>query len=566
MTTTSRPSDIDAIRAALEPEYEILEELGRGGMAVVYRARERELDREVAVKVLPTQFAFDEGFVERFQREGRIAAQLEHPHVVPIHRVGRNGHVVYLAMKLLRGQSLSDRIRDCGRLDASEVRRILLETSSALAYASKRGVVHRDIKPDNIMLDEDGRCIVTDFGIARSATESRLTATGMSVGTPRYMSPEQARAGALDGRSDIYSLGVVGYECLVGTTPFQGGDAFAILMAHINDPVPRPALRTADERDVYHVIERMLAKNPKDRFQSADEIVALLRTPGSATGTTHAAAGSATSATIVSPAYGIAEPSSQDDLHDPSGPRPSAALDHALSVGLDLLKQQKPRFDAGLRALKTQQPKVNGAVEAGTTALVENASRARSLLASMSRTAGTTRGYLVSRSRRFWITGLAASVSVVTLYYGAHFATKHRSRCPAPAAAMVATNPAATAGSDAAAAPVQAFSLLVDAVATRSPGGKLDLYYDVCGLERGTTYTTTVNVSRNESGLKRLLGGSVQPVTMTLDATAGGPSERHHETIDIDDMPPGSYSIVLSVSDASERRRTRSTSFQISGP
>src|SRR5215210_5706977 len=167
MTSTlpSRPSDIDLARRALGAEYEIAEEIGRGGMAVVYRARERGLDRDVAIKVLPQRFTFDDSFVQRFQREARIAAGLEHPHIVPIYRVGESGDVIYLVMKLLRGCALSDRLREQGALAPLEVARILCEVASALAHAAKRGVVHRDVKPDNIMLDSDDRCIVTDFGI-----------------------------------------------------------------------------------------------------------------------------------------------------------------------------------------------------------------------------------------------------------------------------------------------------------------------------------------------------------------------------------------------------------------
>ena len=566
-TSASRPAEIDLVRAALESHYEIFEEIGRGGMAVVYRARERELDREVAVKVLPPQFTFDESFVERFQREGRIAAQLEHPHVVPIHRVGRSGDVVYLAMKLLRGQSLSGRIRQQGRLAPGEVRRILLETSTALGYAAKRGVVHRDIKPDNIMLDEDGRCIVTDFGIARSASESKLTATGMSVGTPRYMSPEQARAMPLDGRSDIYSLGVVGYECLAGITPFHGDDAFAILMAHINEPVPRPPLDGAEAHDLFRVIGRMLAKDPRDRFQTADEIVAALQAPRSTGDATVVGWGVDTTRTVVSPGVGGTEPTRVGSLNS-SGPRASEALDRALHTGVELLKQQKPKLDAGLRMLKAQQPRVDAGLAAGKSLLAGQRSRLGSAMSTAARKAAATRTWLTTRSRGFWITAAAASIAAVTVYYGLHFATKHRSRCPLPGA--VASAAAVTTADarvvPAASVPAQAFSVLIDAVGTREPGGKLDLYYDVCGLEPGTPYTAHVSITRNESGLKRLLGRSVQPLTLTVDGRADGPAERHHETFDFGDMPPGSYTVELSVRDAAERRKVRSTTFQVTSP
>ncbi len=199
--------ETDLVREALAAEYEIIEELGRGGMAIVYRARDRHLEREVAIKVLPFSLAFDSEFVERFQREARTAAQLEHPNIIPIYRVGRSGRVIYFIMKFLRGGSVATVLGERRRLLPPEIRRLLLEAGSALGYAAQRGIVHRDIKPDNIMFDEFGQCVLTDFGIAKAASGQRLTGTGMSIGTPHYMSPEQARAQAIDGRSDIYSLG-----------------------------------------------------------------------------------------------------------------------------------------------------------------------------------------------------------------------------------------------------------------------------------------------------------------------------------------------------------------------
>jgi predicted Ser/Thr protein kinase len=277
-------SESDLVKEALNSEYEILEELGRGGMAIVYRARERQLDREVAVKVLPFSLAFDAEFVERFQREARTAAQLEHPNIIPIYRVGRTGQVIYFVMKYLRGQSLSELMAKRGRLEPPEIRRFLIEAGRALNYASQRGIVHRDIKPDNIMFDEHGTCVVTDFGIAKAASGGRLTGTGMSIGTPHYMSPEQARAQATDGRSDMYSLGVVAYQCLVGSVPFDGEDSFSIGYKHIMDPLPEPQLVSADERRLWVVIRRLLAKDPQDRYHTGAELIEALEGHVVATG------------------------------------------------------------------------------------------------------------------------------------------------------------------------------------------------------------------------------------------------------------------------------------------
>ena len=269
---TGQASETDLVREALSEEYDQFEELGRGGMALVYRARERALERDVAIKVLPASFTFDNEFVERFQHEARTAARLEHPNIIPIYRVGRSGQVIYFVMKYVRGGTLKDLLKEHGQLRPAEIRRLLLEAGAALGYAADHGVVHRDIKPDNIMLDEFGRAVLADFGIAKAITRQRLTGTGLSIGTPRYMSPEQARAQDTDGRSDIYSLGIVAYQCLTGDVPFDGDDGFQIGYKHVSEPLPRPKLTTDDERSLYAVIERMLAKDPKDRFQAAAEL------------------------------------------------------------------------------------------------------------------------------------------------------------------------------------------------------------------------------------------------------------------------------------------------------
>ena len=162
------------VREALQEDYHIISELGRGGMAVVYRAHEKQLDREVALKVLPSSLGFDAEFVERFQREARTAAKLEHPNIIPIYRVGKSGRVIYFTMKLLRGKSLAELVEERGPISVGETKRLLSETAGALGYAHKHEIVHRDIKPDNILLDDSGHAIVTDFGIAKAATGSRL--------------------------------------------------------------------------------------------------------------------------------------------------------------------------------------------------------------------------------------------------------------------------------------------------------------------------------------------------------------------------------------------------------
>ena len=277
---SSERTEMDQVRSALKAEFEILAELGRGGMAIVFKAREKGLDREVAVKVLPFSLAFDAEFVERFQREARTSAKLEHPNIIPIYRVQKLGRVIFFTMKFLRGEALSEHLQKRGKLPPSEIRKILVQTASALGYAHKNSIVHRDIKPDNIMFDEVGNAILTDFGIAKAASGTRLTGTGMSIGTPHYMSPEQARAQTLDGRSDIYSLGVVAYQCLAGVVPFDGEDSFSIGYKHIMEDLTEPEMDTAEQRALYDIIERMMAKSPEDRYQTAEDLVATLERGG----------------------------------------------------------------------------------------------------------------------------------------------------------------------------------------------------------------------------------------------------------------------------------------------
>jgi len=274
--------EAELVRSALDGDYEIVEELGRGGMAVVYRAFERSLEREVAIKVLPIARTFDAELVARFQREAQLSASLEHPHIIPVYRVGQSGRVNFIAMKYMRGPALSELLAEGEPLEPGEVEKLLLEVGDALDYAHSHGIVHRDVKPDNVMKDQTGRYVVMDFGIAKSLSGTQLTQTGGSIGTPRYMSPEQAKSAELDGRSDFYSLGVVGYHCLAGRVPFEGDDPLAILYSHLHDPVPEPHLASDEARRVYRAIEGLLAKDPADRIYSGSDLRAKLSRGGGA--------------------------------------------------------------------------------------------------------------------------------------------------------------------------------------------------------------------------------------------------------------------------------------------
>ena len=263
----------DRVVAAVGDQYLIEGEIGRGGMAAVFRALDLRLHRHVAIKALPPELAFNTDVRTRFLREAQTSAQLSHPNIVPIYTVDERGGVVYFVMALVDGESLAARLARPPRLPIEETKRILSEVADALEYAHERGVVHRDIKPDNILLDRiTGRAVVTDFGIARAAAgDARLTVTGVAVGTPAYMSPEQALGEReLDGRSDLYSLGVVGYQMLSGQTPFTAANTPAMLVKHVSE-VPRPVREHRGDvpAALAAAIDRALAKRVEDRWANA---------------------------------------------------------------------------------------------------------------------------------------------------------------------------------------------------------------------------------------------------------------------------------------------------------
>lgn len=270
------------VTAVLSANYELEREIGRGGMGVVYCAKDRRLKRSVAVKVLPPELGYRSDIRSRFLREAETAAQLSHPNIVPIYTVEEQDNLVYFVMAFIAGDNLGTKITDGGAMDSDAVRRILREVSDALAYAHSRNVVHRDIKPDNILIDLDtGRAMVTDFGIARALTDtadSRLTATGMAIGTPAYMSPEQSAGDSqIDGRSDLYSLGVVGYQMLCGELPFVAPNTPTMLVKHLSE-TPRPLAdrRSGIPLDLSRAVMMLLEKNPADRFPNAASLSAAL--------------------------------------------------------------------------------------------------------------------------------------------------------------------------------------------------------------------------------------------------------------------------------------------------
>ena len=344
----------DRVTAALGDTYEVGREIGRGGMGVVYGGMDRKLRRGVAIKVLPPELAYRDDVKQRFLREAQTAAQLSHPNIVPIYAVEERAGLVCFIMALVDGESLATRIGRDRRMAFDDVCRILTEVAEALNYAHQHGIVHRDIKPDNILLDRvTGRPMVTDFGIARAAEgDARLTVTGIAVGTPAYMSPEQAMGEReIDGRSDIYSLAIVGYQMLSGELPFQAANTPSMLMKHISDtPRPLHEFRADAPPALLAALERAMAKKPADRFASTLEFRdALTRAPS-----VHR---SVAAVVARSPAH------PNDALQD-AGPRASSAWKHAIPPDAaaggvrDAIRAMRQASNAGRQQQERQPGKI----------------------------------------------------------------------------------------------------------------------------------------------------------------------------------------------------------------
>ncbi len=262
--------------------FEIISELGRGGMAVVYKARQADLDRIVAIKLLPPEMTHDTNYVARFRHEARSAARLEHPHIMPVYEVGETNGLHYIAMKYIQGRTLKDVVQEDGALSVRRAAEVLAQVGDALDYAHRQGIIHRDIKPSNVMITDEGWVYLTDFGLARGTdgATSGLTMAGTVMGTPEYMSPEQAQGLASVGPpTDIYALGVVLYELLTGTFPFHAETPMAMLAARLlQSPIPPRDVRGDLPAAVEDVVMRSLARKPEARFASAAEMVTALRT------------------------------------------------------------------------------------------------------------------------------------------------------------------------------------------------------------------------------------------------------------------------------------------------
>src|ERR671918_1576211 len=268
----SRVSDT-LINTLFDGRYRILRKLGSGGMANVYLAEDEDLGRRVAIKILNERYANDESFIERFRREAKSAAGLSHPNIVSIYDRGEAEGTYYIAMEVIEGRSLKELIMTRGPLPIGLALAYARQVLDALRFAHRHGIIHRDIKPHNILIGPENRLKVTDFGIARYGP-SQMTEAGSIMGTAQYLSPEQARGAPVTAASDLYSAGIVLYEMLTGKVPFGGDSAIEIAMKHVNEP-PRPPsqLRSEISPELDQIVLRALAKEPEDRYQTADDFI-----------------------------------------------------------------------------------------------------------------------------------------------------------------------------------------------------------------------------------------------------------------------------------------------------
>ncbi len=275
---SAQTSELTLNARALAPDFKVLGELGRGGMGIVYLAVDVNLDREVAIKVLPAHLTEPSGVRDRFLREARTSAKLSHPNIVPVYRADEKDGVVFFVMRHVDGESLAERLASHGAMAPLDAVRMLQQVALALDYAHARGVIHRDIKPENILLERGtNSAVVTDFGIARLMEAAPATATGQVLGTVHYMSPEQVLGERVDGRSDVYSLGVVGFKAVTGQLPFDSRSATAVLVEHVTKEPPRVrSVGPGVPEALAGIIDRCLAKDRGARYQSAGELAAAL--------------------------------------------------------------------------------------------------------------------------------------------------------------------------------------------------------------------------------------------------------------------------------------------------
>jgi serine/threonine protein kinase len=270
--------------------YQVVAPLGEGGMAAVYKAYQPAMERHVAIKVLPRHMAGSPEFIARFKREAHLLAQLQHPHILPVFDYGESDGYTYIVMPFLQSGTLADLLKT-RRVSLPEIYRIISQVGDALGYAHARGMIHRDVKPSNVLIDERGNCLLTDFGLARMAeTGSMLTSSGAIMGTPAYMSPEQGAGNQVDGRSDIYALGVILFEMVTGQVPYSAETPIAIVFKHIQDPLPSARKFAPDlSESLELILMKALAKKADDRYQTADDFVKAVQAEASTSPRAYAA-------------------------------------------------------------------------------------------------------------------------------------------------------------------------------------------------------------------------------------------------------------------------------------
>lgn len=306
--------------------YRIIHQIGQGGMATVYKAYHAAMDRYVALKVLPRQLAESQEFTGRFQQEARIIANLEHPHILPVHDYGETDGITYLVMRFMDAGTLKEKMQ-AGALPLNEVDRLFTQLADALDYAHTKGVIHRDLKPSNVLVDARGSVFLTDFGIAKLLeSSSQFTGTGAMVGTPAYMSPEQAQGTKVDQRTDIYALGIILYEMVTGRVPFEAETPLAVILKHLNEPLPLPSAVKPDiSPSIERILLKALAKNPEDRYATVGEFVTAWKSALSEVDTLRVAA----PPVIISPTPGAQTVSAPAPVHAQTptvtGPAPTGA-------------------------------------------------------------------------------------------------------------------------------------------------------------------------------------------------------------------------------------------------
>ncbi len=270
------------LQTAVAGRYTLEGELGRGGMGIVFLARDANLDRPVAIKLLPPYLAAQSGIRERFLQEARLVARLSHPNIVTVFAIEEHGDLVFFVMAYVRGQTLAQRVERAGPLPPAPATRMIQEVAWGLGYAHSNGVIHRDVKPDNILIDQSsGRAMIADFGVAYAADANRLTGAGQLIGTPHYLSPEQASGSPLDGRSDLYSLGATAFYSLTGRPLFDAPTPIAVVTKHLTEPPPSLAtLRPELPEQLTKAVDRCLAKDPARRFATGEELAEALAATG----------------------------------------------------------------------------------------------------------------------------------------------------------------------------------------------------------------------------------------------------------------------------------------------